>query len=113
MRTWFHGHRKCTRPRQSSLRLEVEGLEQRALLSATGYMQTNLVSSVPGLAPHTDADLINPWGFTETPQGQFRVSANGSGEAILLNVKGAVLGQPVILPTPSDSPPGSTATPNG
>jgi uncharacterized protein (TIGR03118 family) len=113
MRTWFRGLRKSTRPRQPSLRLEVEGLEQRALLSATGYLQTNLVSSVPGLAPHTDADLINPWGFTETPQGQFRVSANGSGEAILLNAKGAVLGKPVILPTPSDSPPGSTATPNG
>src|SRR5262249_33935349 len=37
MRTWFRGLRKSTRPQRPSRRLEVESLEQRSLLSATGY----------------------------------------------------------------------------
>jgi uncharacterized protein (TIGR03118 family) len=65
------------------------------------------------LAAHTDKNLINPWGFAVTPQGQFRVSANGAGESLLLNARGNVLGKPVIIPTPSDSEPGAVAAPDG
>jgi uncharacterized protein (TIGR03118 family) len=90
----------------------VECLESRYLLDA-GYTVTNLLSDIPGLAVHTDANLVNPWGFAETPQGQFRVSANGTGESLLLNAGGSVLGRPVIIPTPSDSPPGAVAAPDG
>jgi uncharacterized protein (TIGR03118 family) len=92
--------------------LSVERLESRYLLSA-GYAATNLVSDTPGLAVHTNKNLVNPWGFAETPQGEFRVSANGTGESLLLNARGNVLGKPVIIPTPSDSPLGAVAAPDG
>jgi uncharacterized protein (TIGR03118 family) len=65
------------------------------------------------LAAHTDKDLINPWGFAISPQGQFRLSANGAGESLLLNAQGVALGAPVIVPPPPGSPPGTIAAPDG
>ena len=100
------------RPACQRTTLCVERLESRCLLNA-GYAATNLLSDIPGLAIHTDTNLVNPWGFAETPQGQFRVSANGAGESLLLNARGNVLGRPVIIPTPSDSPSGAVAAPDG
>lgn len=94
-------------------RLSLEHLEDRRLFDAGGFAQTALASSVPGLAAHVDKDLINPWGFSETPQGQFRISANGTGNAPLLNAQGAELGNAVLLPPPLGSPPGTLTTPNG
>jgi uncharacterized protein (TIGR03118 family) len=79
----------------------------------SGYVVTNLLSDIPGLAVHTDKNLVNPWGLAETSQGQFRVSANGDGESLLLNASGSVLGRPVTVPTPSDSAAGAVAAPNG
>ncbi|MBO0700477.1 MAG: TIGR03118 family protein, partial [Zavarzinella sp.] len=76
-------------------------------------METALVSNVPGFAPNTDKKLVNPWGFTETADGQFRVSANGSGRGILLDAQGEKSGPDIIIPTPAGSPPGATSTPNG
>ena len=91
----------------------LERLDQRCLLDAgLGYVQTGLASSVPGLTAHTIPDLINPWGFAETPDGQFRVSANGTGESLLLNAQGKDLGKTVIIPTPPGSS-SSTSAPNG
>src|SRR5205807_7488608 len=43
------------------------------------YQQTNIVSDTPGLAAFTDPNLINPWGLSLSPTGQFRVSDNGTG----------------------------------
>ena len=31
-------------------------------LAGRSYVQTNLVSDIPGLAAHTDPNLKNPWG---------------------------------------------------
>ena len=70
--------------------LSVERLESRCLLDA-GYAATNLLSDIPGLARHTDKDLTNPWGFAITPEGQFRVSANGAGESVLLTADGKAM----------------------
>jgi len=78
-----------------------------------GYMQTALVSDVPGLAPNTDPHLINPWGFAETSAGQFRVAANGSGRGILFDAQGEKAGADIIIPPPAGSPKGTTSTPNG
>ena len=33
-----------------------------------GYIQTNLVSDIPGLATITDSSLVNPWGFRVPPR---------------------------------------------
>jgi uncharacterized protein (TIGR03118 family) len=53
-------------------------LEARDLLSA-GYLQTNLVSDIPGLAAVTDPHLINPWGNSFGPKGSFWFSDAGGG----------------------------------
>jgi uncharacterized protein (TIGR03118 family) len=118
MYSWLQKARNVFSPRRParrpSFRPCLEALEDRRLMDAgLSYVQTGLVSSVPGLTPHTNANLLNPWGFAETPQGQFRVAANAAGESLLIDARGNVHGQPVVLPTPSDSPPGSVAAPNG
>ena len=93
MRIWLKtGPRASKRRPATRTTLNVEGLESRCLLDA-GYAVTNLISDIPHLASHTDKDLINPWGFALTPEGQFRVSANGAGESLLLNAHGDVLGR--------------------
>ena len=38
------------------------------------FEQTDLVSSVPGLAPVTDPNLKNPWGVASSPTGPLWVS---------------------------------------
>lgn len=96
----------------SCCRLAFEQLEHRTLLTA-GFVETPLVSNVPGLAPNTDRELINPWGFAETSSGQFRVAANGSGQGILFNAQGQKSGADINIPPPAGSPAGSTSAPNG
>ncbi|HEX5442367.1 MAG TPA: TIGR03118 family protein [Pirellulales bacterium] len=116
MPAWFRRTRKQRRKQRPSAqrnRLTIEGLEDRRLFDAGGFVQTALASSVAGLAPHMDSDLINPWGFSETPQGQFRISANGAGNAPLLNAQGAEVGKALLLPPPLGSAPGTLTTPNG
>lgn len=116
MRSWSRNiHRAFgfRRPvRRPSSRLMLEHLEDRTVPS-TGFVETPLASNIPGLAPNTDRELINPWGFFETPDGQFRVAANGSGQGILFNAQGQKSGADIIIPPPASSPPGTTSTPNG
>jgi len=54
-----------------------------------GYNQTNLVSSVPGLAVTTDPNLINPWGIATTGSSPFWVANQGSSTSTLYNGAGA------------------------
>ena len=112
MNRWLQYLRGARRSNPIHCRPLVEQLEDRSLLS-TGYVQTALVSDIPGFAPNTDRNLINPWGFTETSAGQFRVSANGSGRGILLAANGEKSGADIIIPPPAGSPAGTTSTPNG
>ena len=92
----------------------LEPLEQRRLLSGgVALVETNLVSDIPGFAAHTDSAVVNPWGFTETPQGQFQLSDNGTGTAALFTADGTSLGAPIVIPPPTGSPAGTTSTPNG
>jgi uncharacterized protein (TIGR03118 family) len=111
--------RQTTRSRRTArpqtFRPTLEGLEERSLLDAgtTGFIVTNLVSDLPNIAAHEDVNLVNPWGFAETPGGQFQVAANGSGFTIRLNARGDTLGQAVVLQPPLGSPPGTTTSPNG
>jgi len=119
MRRWFPRflqtarNRRVVRPRWP--RPTLEGLEERSLLDAgmPGFTVTNLVSDLPGVAAHTNANLVNPWGFAETPGGQFQVAANGTGVTLRLNAEGATLGPAVLLQPPLGSPPGATTSPNG
>jgi uncharacterized protein (TIGR03118 family) len=103
---------RAGRSRPAPCRPAVEALEDRRLLSH-GFVQTALVSDVPGLAPHTDPAVVNPWSFTETPGGQFLLSANGTGSAPLVAADGTPLGAPIVIPPPAGSPPGTTSAPTG
>ncbi|HKW33695.1 MAG TPA: TIGR03118 family protein [Candidatus Acidoferrum sp.] len=85
--------------------------------SAQHYKQTNLVSDIPGMAPVTDPNLINPWGLSRSNTSPWWISDNNSGFSSLYT--GAGVGVPingtgtVIIPPPKNSPSGTTATPTG
>jgi uncharacterized protein (TIGR03118 family) len=77
-RRWKTAARKrTTRP---AFRPRLEALEDRCVPSAAAeFVQTNLVSDVPGMAANTDSQLVNPWGLTTPPGGPFWVSDNQTG----------------------------------
>ena len=52
-------------------------------LLADTFVQTNLVSDVPGLAALTDPHLVDPWGVSFTATSPFWVSDNGTNLATL------------------------------
>ena len=100
--------------------LKLESLEELALLSAT-VLQTNLVSDLPGVAQFQDANLVNPWGISESGTGALWVSENNAGVASLYNAPAMPAeGEPpfslnplvVGIPTPVD-PLGATGAPTG
>ena len=56
------------------------------------FVQTNLVSDVPGWAPIVDSSLVNAWGMSLGPTSPVWASDNGSDSATLY--RGATLGVP-------------------
>jgi uncharacterized protein (TIGR03118 family) len=103
------GRRKGTPARKPArARLEMESLEERSLLS-TSYLQTNLVSDIPGLAQVTDPTLMNPWGISLSPNGgAFWVSSNNGGvsELYLGDVNGNPINSLFKVIIPGGSPTG-------
>ncbi len=90
----------------------LEGLDQRCLLDAgIGYVQTNLVSDIKGLARTFDPNLQNPWGVSQNTEGQFRVADNATGLSTQYSAAGQIIGTPVTIPTPPGVTPPSA--PNG
>lgn len=65
------------------------------------YNQHNLVSDIPGLADHTDPQLVNPWGIASTDTSPFWVSDNGTGVSTLYNSSGTKQGLVVTIPPPA------------
>ena len=59
-----------------------------ALPAEAAFLQTNLVSSIPGLATITDPLLINPWGISRSPTSPFWVSNQGTNTSTLYAVTG-------------------------
>jgi uncharacterized protein (TIGR03118 family) len=88
-----------------SYRLPFERLENRSLMSATLFDQTNLVSDQPGIAQIQDKHLINPWGIALNPAaGAFWVSDNDAGVATLYSgdLKGSSLAKaPLVVSIPN------------
>ena len=88
-----------------------------ALTLAQHYKQTNLVSDLPGMAPVTDSNLINPWGLSRSNTSPWWISDNNSGFSSLYT--GAGVSVPingtgtVTIPPPKNAPAGTTATPTG
>jgi len=84
------------------------------------FVQTNLVSDIPGLAKVTDPNLKNPWGTSTAPGLPIWVSDNnagvttlfdGTGQPIPLQAKPPV--NAVAIPAPPSAGTGAVGTPTG
>ncbi len=82
-------------PRISRDRLAIAGLLALAVVLAVStpavaqsYTQHNLVSDLPGVAPTTDPNLVNPWGIVFPPTGPFWISDNNAGVSTLYDGNG-------------------------
>jgi uncharacterized protein (TIGR03118 family) len=82
-------------------------------LANTVFQQTNLVSDIPGLAAHTDPRLLNPWGISLSPQGDFRVDDNHTGLSTVYDANGRSDPGTVAIPLPPGSTSTSPAAPDG
>jgi uncharacterized protein (TIGR03118 family) len=69
--------------------------------SNAAYTETKLISDVPGLAKHTDPNLVNPWGIAMSSQGPFWVADGGSGAITLYNGQGQSISQLPEVTVPS------------
>jgi uncharacterized protein (TIGR03118 family) len=85
------------------------------------YVQTDLVSDIPGLATITDPLLVNPWGMSRSPTSPFWTSNQGTNTATLYAVTGttnvskvtAVNAQGFVdIPTTATGPQGPTGQVN-
>lgn len=95
-------------------RLALAGLlAAPALAAQAAYVETDLVSNVPGRAAQLDPDLVNPWGLSASPTSPWWVSDNGTGLSTLYNGSGVKQGLVVTIPPSPGSPPGSQSTPTG
>ena len=91
------------------LLLLVVGLIPATAWSA--YVQSNLVSDIPGVAPVTDPNLVNPWGISHNDSGPFWVSDNGASVSTLYNGSGQPF--PIASPLIVTIPPAGTSAPTG
>lgn len=69
-----------------------------SLNAGTIYLQTNLVSDVPGVAAVTDPNLKNPWGVSFSPTSPFWVSDQGTGLSTLYDGAGNIIPLVVSIP---------------
>ena len=77
---------------------------------AQHYQQINLVSDVPGMAPVTDANLVNPWGLASSSSSPWWVADNGTGVSTLYNGAGQKINLTVTIPPPAGGTPPSAPT---
>jgi uncharacterized protein (TIGR03118 family) len=85
------------------------------------FVQTNLVSDIPGLAAITDPELVNPWGVSHSPTSPFWVSNQVKNTATLYavtdatNITKVIINPPtgfVLIPTTAQGPQGPTGQVN-
>jgi uncharacterized protein (TIGR03118 family) len=82
-------------------------------IASRSYVQTNLVSDIPGLAAHTDPNLKNPWGTSVGPGTPIWVSDNHAGLATLYDGAGNRQPRVVAIAAPPSAGPGAVAAPDG
>ena len=62
----------------------------------TVYLQTNLISDIPGLAQSTDPNLKNPWGNSFSPTSPFWAANAGSNTSTLYAGTGSTINSRVV-----------------
>ena len=84
---------------------------------AQGYVQTNLVSDIPGLAPTTDPLTVNPWGITRSGTSPWWIADNGTGVSTIYNGAGVASQNPpgvqFVVHIPNAPSGTGTASPTG
>jgi uncharacterized protein (TIGR03118 family) len=83
----------------------ITSLALASIASAQKYVQTNLVSDVPGGAAVLDPNLVNAWGIDFSATSPVWVADNGTGLSTLYTGTGSIVPLVVTIPAPSgDSP---------
>jgi uncharacterized protein (TIGR03118 family) len=82
-------------------------------IATRSYVQTNLVSDIPGLAAHTDPNLKNPWGTSVGPGTPIWVSDNHTGMTTLYDGAGNPQPRVVAIPAPPSAGAGAVGAPTG
>src|SRR5438132_10472428 len=77
---------------------------------ADTYSWTNFQSDIPGVAQHTDPNLVNPWGMAAGSTGTIWVSDNGTGVSTLYNQDGTAVPLVVEIPTSKQNRDGGNPT---
>jgi uncharacterized protein (TIGR03118 family) len=108
-------NRQSGRSAVRRVRPTLEALETRVVPSSSNqapYLQTNLVSDLPGQAEITDPNLVNPWGVSFSATSPFWISNQGTSTSTLYSVTatGAVSKVPltVAIPKTAAGPQGPT-----
>ena len=94
----------CNRPYRAIFLLALVLLSSASpARGQVAFQQTNLVSSVQGLAPVVDANLKNPWGISYAPTGPFWISNQVTQTSTLYNGTGQPfpVGSPLVVAVPS------------
>src|SRR5438105_5994583 len=82
-----------------------------ALTRADNYSWQNLQSDIPGVAAHTDPNLVNPWGMAANSSGStIWVSDNGTGVSTLYDQSGNARSLIVTIPSASKNKGGGNPT---
>src|SRR5215831_10947632 len=90
-------------------------ITQAPPLFASSFVQTNLVSDIPGLAAITDPNLKNPWGVSFSSSSPLWVSNQATNTADLFTVHGLGVTQnslEVSIPMTAAGPQGPTGQVN-
>ena len=111
----------CSRP-FAVASLAIGALTLSALQTqGADFTQTNLVSTISGLAKITDPQLVNPWGVSHSPTSPFWTSNQGKNTATLYAVTDKTtvtkvnINPPsgfVLIPTTASGPQGPTGQVN-
>jgi uncharacterized protein (TIGR03118 family) len=83
------------------------------LAQADTYSWQNLQSDIAGVAEHTDANLVNPWGMaasSTSTSGIIWVSDNGTGVSTLYHQNGTALPLVVTIPPAAKNKDGGNPT---
>lgn len=77
---------------------------------ADSYSWTNFQSDIPGVAAHTDPNLVNPWGMAVSRNGTIWVSDNGTGVSTLYHQDGTAASLVVTIPPSAKNKGGGNPT---